>query len=101
MNTEKVRIVIQRKNGKYFLYPEAIPLRYRGKYIRAIHILPEDLREYEKKTVEMAGDVSPAVFSTRTVEELKGLIESQKVLYCSKEEYQRAIDFQKNLQEEL
>jgi len=96
---EKARIVIQRKNGKYFLYPETLPLRYRGKYVSRIEVLPEDLREYEMKTVEMAGDVSPAVFSTRTAEELKGLIESRKVLYCSKEEYQRAIEFQRDLRE--
>ncbi len=97
---EKARVVIQRKNGKYFLYPETLPLRYRGKYVSRIEVLPEDLKTHEK-TVETGSEVSPAVFSTRTVEELKSLIESRKVFYCSKAEYQRAVDFQKNLQEEM
>ncbi|RLG25517.1 hypothetical protein DRN85_05710 [Methanosarcinales archaeon] len=98
---EKVRMVAQKKGTKYFLYPETLPLRYRGKYVSRIEVLPEDLKEHEKRTVETGSEVSPAVFSTRTVEELKGLVESRKVFCCSREEYQRAAEFQKNLQEEL
>jgi len=102
----KVRIVVQRKGSKYYMYPETLPLRYKGKYVTGIQVLPEDLRDYERSTVQMGleyprTEVSPAVFSTRTVEELKSLIESRKVLYCSKEEYQKAVEWEKGLQEEM
>ena len=103
---KKARIVVQRKGNKYYMYPEAIPLRYRGKHVTGIQVLPEDLRDYERGTVQMGLEyphsrVSPAVFSTRTVEELKDLLEKRRVFYCSKEEYQKAVEWEKGLQEEL